>query len=83
MQLLEDTKNILDAVFGLGERKASLTEASPLMCAIPEFDSMAVVNLVAALEEHFGISMHDDEIRAETFETLGSLTRYLRAKVSS
>lgn len=83
MQLLEDTKNILGNVLGLGARKDLLTETSPLLGAIPEFDSMAVVSLIAALEDHFGISIQDNAICAETFETVGSLTRYLQRKTAA
>jgi acyl carrier protein len=43
---------------------------------------MAVVNLIAALEEHFGISVDDDEISATTFETVGSLTAFVRQKLA-
>jgi acyl carrier protein len=33
------------------------------------------------LEEHFGISVADDEISAETFSTLGSLSAFIDAKL--
>jgi len=41
-----------------------------------------VVNLITALEEHFGITVADDEIGASTFETLGSLTQFIERKLS-
>ena len=41
---------------------------------------MAVVNLITALEEHFGIIVDDDEISASTFETLGTLAAFVAAK---
>ena len=43
---------------------------------------MAVVNIITALEEHFGIAVDDDEISAEAFETLGSLTRFVEQKLA-
>jgi hypothetical protein len=47
----------------------------PLLGSLPELDSMAVVTLIGALEEHFGIMVDDDDISASTFATLGSLAR--------
>jgi acyl carrier protein len=79
---LDDVKNILADVLSLGDAKNSLNEDSALLGSIPELDSMAVVNLIAALEEHFGISVDDDEISATTFETLGSLTAFVRQKLA-
>lgn len=81
MQHLEEVKNILSDVLGLGERKNLLKENSMLLGSIPELDSMAVVNVITALEEHFGITVDDDEISARTFETLGSLTRFVEQKL--
>jgi acyl carrier protein len=43
---------------------------------------MAVVNVITALEDHFGITVDDDEISAQTFETLGSLTRFVEQKLA-
>ena len=42
---------------------------------------MAVVNLIAALEDHFGIRVEDDEISASTFATLGSLAAFVQEKL--
>lgn len=80
MQHLEEVKNILSDVLSLGERKNSLNEDSILLGSLPELDSMAVVNVITALEEHFGITVDDDEISASTFETLGSLARFVEQK---
>ena len=54
---------------------------TPLLGAIPELDSMAVVNVITALEEHFGISVADDEIGAATFATLSSLSAFVEQKL--
>jgi acyl carrier protein len=79
---LEEVKNILSDVLSLGDTKDSLTEQSALLGSIPELDSMAVVNLITALEEHFGIVVDDDEISATTFETVGSLTAFVQQKLA-
>ena len=36
-------------------------------------DSMAVTNLILAIEEHFGFIFTDDDLSLETFSTLESL----------
>ncbi|SDH85655.1 acyl carrier protein [Nitrosomonas sp. Nm132] len=82
MQHLEEVKNILADVLSLGERKNSLKEDSVLLGNIPELDSMAVINIITALEEHYDISVDDDEISAKTFATLGSLTHFVEQKLS-
>jgi acyl carrier protein len=82
MKHLDEVRNILADVMSLGDRKASLNEESVLLGDIPELDSMAVVNIITALEEHFGIAVNDDEISAEAFETLGSLTRFVEQKLA-
>ncbi|MEO8992692.1 MAG: acyl carrier protein [Nitrosospira sp.] len=82
MQHLEEVKNILSDVLSLGARKNSLREDSSLLGSIPELDSMAVVNLITAMEEHFGIAVDDDEITASTFETVGTLTRFVEQKLT-
>jgi acyl carrier protein len=82
MQHLEEVKNILSDVLSLREQKDSLKEDSVLLGNIPELDSMAVVNVITALEDHFGITVDDDEISARTFETLGSLTRFVEQKLA-
>jgi acyl carrier protein len=82
MQHLDEVKNILANVLNLGDRKNSLCEDSVLLGNIPELDSMAVVNVITALEEYYDISVADDEISAKTFETLGSLTHFVEQKLS-
>ena len=79
---LEEVRNIVGDVLSLGAAKDALTEQSALLGSIPELDSMAVVNLITALEERFGIVVDDDEISASTFETLGSLTAFVQQKLA-
>jgi acyl carrier protein len=81
---LEEVKNIVGDVLSLpADTRNALTADSALLGSIPELDSMAVVSLITALEEHFGISVSDDEISASTFETLGSLAAFVQQKSSA
>lgn len=79
---LEEVKNIVADVLSLGDARATLTADSGLLGSIPELDSMAVVTLITALEEHFGITVDDDEIGASTFETLGTLANFVEQKLA-
>jgi acyl carrier protein len=53
-----------------------------LIGAIPEFDSMAVVSVITALEDSFGFIVDDDEIDAAVFETVGSLVAFVEQKLT-
>jgi acyl carrier protein len=81
MDTLTQIKKILRDSLNLGQRAEQLTADSALIGSIPEFDSMAVVNVVAALEDEFGIVFNDDELSADTFATLGSLSRLVTEKL--
>jgi acyl carrier protein len=78
---LDDVKSLLGDVLALSEStRRHLTETTPLLGNLPELDSMAVVDLITAMEERFGITIGDDEIGASTFATLGSLANFVSAK---
>lgn len=81
MNTEEEVKSILKEVLGLGERGQKMTRTSPLLGAVPELDSMAVVTVMTTLEERFGFVINDDEICAQTFNTLGSLTDFVQNKI--
>ena len=73
-------REVLGEVLGLGDRAAQLGPDSPLLGAMPEFDSLAVIGLVTGLRERFGIGIHDEDIEPEIFETVGSLQRFVEAR---
>ncbi len=77
MNTVEKLKRILRDTLQLGVRADAFTADTPLLGAIPEFDSMAVVNVLAMIESEFGITVDDTDVSAEVFETLGSLARFV------
>ncbi|MES2103890.1 MAG: acyl carrier protein [Pseudomonadota bacterium] len=81
MSVIEDLKNILADTLNLGTQKNLLDADTVLLGGMAELDSMAVVNLIAAMEEYFGIAIADDEINGKTFETLGSLAAFVEGKL--
>ncbi|MBQ5964526.1 acyl carrier protein [Massilia sp. ZL223] len=82
MTYLDQVKTILTDVLGLGASGAALGADTPLLGSLPELDSMAVVSLIGALEEHFGIAIDDDDISASTFATVGSLAAFVEERAA-
>lgn len=83
IQLTLTVVQVLDSVLKLGPKSKAFGLDTPLLGAIPEFDSMAVVAVVTALEERLGIAFEDEEITAEAFETVGSLCALVERKMGS
>lgn len=77
----EKIKSILQDILGLSQIQVDNMNAdSELFGAIPELDSMAVAGLLTELEEQLDIMIDDDDVDADLFETLGSLTSFAEAK---
>ncbi|GAA4010878.1 acyl carrier protein [Sphingomonas humi] len=58
-------------------RVADFTADTELFGALPEFDSMAVANLLTGIEERFDVLIEDSDVEAEDFATLGTLTAFV------
>jgi acyl carrier protein len=65
---------------GIQDRADTLSSETPLFGSMPELDSLAVVELLSALEERFGFYIEDDEFTGEVFETIGSLASFVDSK---
>ncbi|WP_348683049.1 acyl carrier protein [Acidovorax soli] len=74
MNLTEQVLHVLDNALSLRGRTAGFTRDTPLLGALPELDSMAVLALLTGLENHFGITFNDDDLRGTVFATVGSLS---------
>lgn len=83
MSTLTEVKKILAQTLQLGPAIDTMTLETRLLGALPELDSMAVVTILTALEENFGFGVDDDEISADTFATLGSLTSFVDHKLQN
>lgn len=59
-----------------------LDRASQLLGAMPEVDSMALVSILTALEQHFEIHIDDDEVDATLFASVGSLVDFVAVKTA-
>jgi acyl carrier protein len=83
LDITKEVLRVLDEVLSLGGRSVSFTRDTPLLGAIPELDSMAVVTLITSIEEQFGLTVDDDDIDGSTFSTVGSLADFVSSKLSA
>ena len=83
MDILKEVRRLLDEALSLGGRSVAFTRDTPLLGSIPELDSMAVVTLITAMEEQFGLVVDDDDIDGSTFETVGSLADFVSGKLAA
>lgn len=79
---LTEVLRLLDDTLSLGGRALKFQRDTPLLGALPELDSMAVVSLMTALEEQLGISIDDDEVDGDVFATVGSLADFVGSKLT-
>ena len=81
MNVTQEVLRVLNEVLSLDGRTVSFTRDTPLLGAIPELDSMAVVSLITTLEEQLGLVVNDDDIDGSTFASVGSLCDFVNAKL--
>jgi acyl carrier protein len=81
VNLDKELRALVDDTLNLGGRAAAFGTDSPLLGAVPELDSMGVVNLLTAMEERLGLLVDDDEIDASIFRTWGSLFDFVSGKM--
>ena len=82
MDISKELRALLDEALNLGGRAQAWTEATPLIGAVPELDSMGVVAVLTALEDRLGLSIDDDEIDGQVFESFGTLLAFVTDKLS-
>jgi acyl carrier protein len=83
LNITEEVVQVLDEALSLNGRSANFTRDTPLLGAIPELDSMAVLTLITTLEEQFGMTIADDDIDGATFESVGSLVDFVTEKIAA
>ena len=83
MDIKSEILALLDETLSLKGRASTFTENTPLLGALPELDSMAVVALITSMEERFGFSVDDDEIDGAAFATVGSLIEFAEGKLAA
>jgi len=74
MTVTEQILRVLDDTLSLQGRSQDFDRDTPLLGALPELDSMAVLALITSLESHFGIAFSDDDLNGTVFASVGSLS---------
>lgn len=83
MNIAQEVLRVVDEVLSLNGRSAAFNRHTPLLGAVPELDSMAVITLITTLEDQFGLVVDDDDIDGATFATVGSLTDFVSGKLTA
>ena len=60
---------------------ADIDANTPLLGELPELDSLAVVELAQALENHFDIVIDDEAFTGDVFATVGSLADFVASEL--
>jgi acyl carrier protein len=81
-QALEDTVSQL-VVSSLGRKLESDDRDAPLFSSEAGFDSFSLMELVLRLEEAFDISIPDQDLDPEVFQSVTTIASYLRARLES
>jgi acyl carrier protein len=76
---LDDLKILVGQTLEITDRVDSMDASTGLLGSMPELDSMAVVELITAIEERFGFEADEADITADVFETLGTLAAFVNA----
>ena len=77
---IDAVKAVVVETLGVEDRADAIDASTPLFGALPELDSMAVLELVLELEQRFGIVVDGEDVTAEAFETLASLAAFVADK---
>ena len=78
MDSLDLAKQIL--VSNLQLENVDLTPGTQIMGNFPQFNSLSIAGIVAAIEDEVGCTIEDEEITAELFETVGTLADFIASK---
>lgn len=77
----EVVRAVLRDVLAISEaRSAAFGPETGLFGALPEFDSIAVMNVLTELEDRLGILIEDDDVDGDMLATFGALTAFAAAR---
>lgn len=82
MDIKQEVLAVIDEALSLDGRAQAFGLDTPLLGAVPELDSMAVVGVLNLLEERFDFIVGDDEIDGSTFASVGTLVTFVAGKLA-
>ena len=71
---------ILRGALGQGALPQRIDASTPLLGAVPELDSMAILGILTQIEAEFGFKIDDDDIDAEVFRNFGTLCNFVAVR---
>ena len=74
-------KNIIITVLNLSIAPEEIGDDDLLFSGESGVDSIATLEIVSAIEETFGVAITDDEIDVELFESVSSLSTYVKKQL--
>lgn len=80
--LFDEVKDVVVTTLGIQDRASDFEPSTPLLGSIPELDSMAVLEVVLAIEQRFDFSIEDEDLTGDVFETFGSLASFVAQRKS-
>ena len=83
MDVRNEVVAVLDEVLSLKGRASEFALDTPLLGALPDLDSMAVIALITTIEERFGFIVEDDEIDGSVFASLATLVDFVHSKLAA
>jgi len=75
---LDQVKSLIGETLGIADRLDSMLASTKLLGSLPELDSMAVAELLTAIEQKFGFEVDNADITIDMFETVGTLAAYIQ-----
>ncbi len=80
-QITLEVKQLLIDTLSLDIHPSEMENDALLLGDIPEFDSMAIVSVITALEENYGFTSADDELTAEVFESVETVVDFVQLQM--
>lgn len=77
MNSMEVTRKIVRTCLQLGPQADGFDRNTQLLGGLPEFNSLTIAAVVASIEDEFDCEIDDEELTAEIFETMGSLSDFI------
>ena len=74
---VDQVKSLIGQTLGIADRVDLMNASTTLLGSLPELDSMAVVELLVAIEERFCFEVNTADIAAGKLETVGTLAAYV------
>lgn len=75
--------DLLRETIGRRAMPVALRDDTPLLGAVPELDSTALLGLLTGIESRFGIAIADEAVSADAFRTWGALLAFVEEQVAA